>query len=132
MNYKYVINENLDTIIAAFNLLLNKNITNIKCLHNNITNRCCGSSTKGIPSNLLELCSGPSSSSTRNPNSSNLKRKKSIKLIYYSDRSIHFKHILKNYFNFKHIFNIEVNLLLENTFYVLCHTYYVKTQSSII
>lgn len=35
-------------------------------------NRCCGSSTNGIPSSLFELCSGPSSSSTRKPNSSNL------------------------------------------------------------
>jgi hypothetical protein len=36
---------------------------------------CCGSSTNGIPNNLLEFCSGPSSSSTRKPNSSNLKIK---------------------------------------------------------
>lgn len=36
---------------------------------------CCGSSTNGIPNSLLEFCSGPSSSSTRKPNSSNLKIK---------------------------------------------------------
>jgi len=34
---------------------------------------CCGSSRKGMLRSLLELCSGPSSSSTRNPNSSKRK-----------------------------------------------------------
>jgi hypothetical protein len=55
---------------------------------------CCGSSTNGIPNSLLEFCSGPSSSSTLKPNSSNLEVKNVAISKQHNISLAHYKHII--------------------------------------